>query len=345
MLLVLQGLAVADVLPVGPFDTVGSLAIWPLRVNLLDLVAPVIAIVIAVLGVLLLDRVSVEQIDRRSALVAQLRFAVTMQDLRTVTLLRRQLSNELPRRDPWFTVHPGRLPAWRRSLRSLARFPSKRLGRMVLLAAFAGGAELAAFKGTSPAILIAGGATFLLGLDAVEPFAQELDHPELTERYPMEAPRLQQRLLVAPALLLIVASLIGALTAFLLDGNLSTLAIGAILAPPAALAGGIAAAFNTAERRARPAAPDRRPIAPAARGRRHEVRAEGAPAVRRRRARLRPGAAGPRRHRARRRPGRHRPAGRRSSCSSSSPPSRGGSNGVRCCDVGGTASWRKANRR
>ena len=43
----------------------------------------------------------------------------------------------------------------------------------------------------------------------------------------MEAPRLQQRLLVAPALLLIVASLIGALTAFLLDGNLSTLAIGA----------------------------------------------------------------------------------------------------------------------
>ena len=116
-----------------------------------------IAIVIAVLGVLLLDRVSVEKLDRRSALVAQLRFAVTMQDLRTVTLLRRQLSNELPRRDPWFTVHPGRLPAWRRSLRSLARFPSKRLGRMVLLAAFAGGAELAAFKGTSPAILIAGG--------------------------------------------------------------------------------------------------------------------------------------------------------------------------------------------
>ena len=33
VLLVLQGLAVADVLPVGPFDTVGSLAIWPLRVT------------------------------------------------------------------------------------------------------------------------------------------------------------------------------------------------------------------------------------------------------------------------------------------------------------------------
>jgi hypothetical protein len=246
VLLVLQGLAVADIIPVGPFDTVGSLAIWPLRVNPVDLLAPVVALALAGVGMLLLDRMSVEQIDRRSSLVAQLRFAVTMQDLRTVTLLRRQLSNELPRRDPWFKVDPGRFPAWRRSWRSLARFPSKRLGRMALLAAFAGAAELAAFKGTSPAILLAGAATFLLGLDAVEPFAQELDHPELTERYPMEGPRLQQRLLGAPAILLVVASLIGALAAFLLDRNLSTLAIGAMLAPPAALAGGIAAAFNTA---------------------------------------------------------------------------------------------------
>src|SRR5262249_5965294 len=127
VLLVLQGLAVANILPVGPFDTVGSLAIWPLRVNPVDLIAPVVALVLVGLGLALLDRVWVERIARRSSLVAQLRFAVTMQDLRTVTLLRRQLSNELPRRDPWFTVRPGRLPAWRRSWRSLARFPSKRL--------------------------------------------------------------------------------------------------------------------------------------------------------------------------------------------------------------------------
>ena len=49
-----------------------------------------------------------EKAQRRARLVAQLRFAVTTQDLRTAMLLRRQLAAERPRPTPLFGV-PGRV--------------------------------------------------------------------------------------------------------------------------------------------------------------------------------------------------------------------------------------------
>ena len=62
---------------------------------------------------------------RRAGLVAQLRFAVTLQDIRTVVLLRRQLSQETPRNRPWIPMkRGGRLPPiWRRDWQSYFRFP------------------------------------------------------------------------------------------------------------------------------------------------------------------------------------------------------------------------------
>ena len=57
---------------------------------------------------------ALEALARRSALVAQLRFAVTMQDLRTVVLLRRQLNQEQARRHPWLRLRPARSGSQRR---------------------------------------------------------------------------------------------------------------------------------------------------------------------------------------------------------------------------------------
>ena len=53
---------------------------------------------------LLAGRLRVEPLVRRGDLVSQLHFAVTMQDLRTVVLLRRQLRGEQPRARPWIRL-------------------------------------------------------------------------------------------------------------------------------------------------------------------------------------------------------------------------------------------------
>ena len=52
---------------------------------------------VLIVGVCMLQQTSLDALARRSSLVAQLRFAVTMQDLRTVILLRRQLNQEQTR--------------------------------------------------------------------------------------------------------------------------------------------------------------------------------------------------------------------------------------------------------
>ena len=59
-------------------------------------------------GWLGIGNLSIEAARRRAGLVAQLRFAVTLQDMRTVVLLRRQLAQEKPRNRPWIRTRPGR---------------------------------------------------------------------------------------------------------------------------------------------------------------------------------------------------------------------------------------------
>jgi hypothetical protein len=244
-LIAVQVAVLAGWLPAGPFDTIGSLALWPVRVRLVDLAAPIVLLAAFVAALAMVERFSLELMTRRSALVAQLRFAVTMQDLRTVMLLRRQLSLEQNRERPWFKLGRRGPAVFRRSARSLVRFPARRLGRMALFSATAGVAEVYAFRGTSPLFLVAGLATFLLGLEAVEPLAQELDHPDLTGSYPLSTGRLHQLLLSAPGVALVLFSVPGLLAATVLEPRLSTLGVGAVLAVPAALLGGCGAVLNT----------------------------------------------------------------------------------------------------
>ena len=167
---------------------------------------------------------------RRGELVSQLRFAVTMQDLRTVVLLRRQLSNELPRRRPWLgrgsearrtrggSEHLGvARGATSRGMRGVARTPASRVARMALVAVVTGLAAVAVLRDTTPALVIVAGLLLLLGLDLIEPLSQEIDHPGLTVALPVERGRLHLHLLVAPMLLAIPFALVGAATVAILE--------------------------------------------------------------------------------------------------------------------------------
>ena len=94
---------------------------------------------------------SLDAAQRRAGLAAQLRFAVTTQDLRAIILLRRQLASELPRRRPWLRLAPSAGPrraVWLRDWRSFLRWPLVRVrarlcarrGRWALAARRSGGA-------------------------------------------------------------------------------------------------------------------------------------------------------------------------------------------------------------
>ena len=109
-----------------PLTWLASLAFWSIRFTPIALVSVALVVVVAVVGVLGVGNLSIEAARRRAGLVSQLRFAVTLQDLRTVVLLRRQLSQEKPRSRPWIRLgRGGRLPAvWRRDWQGIFRFPA-----------------------------------------------------------------------------------------------------------------------------------------------------------------------------------------------------------------------------
>ena len=247
-----QGAAIATGIP-GPADLDGSLALWGWRQHPVDVLAIAFGVVLTAVGMAAVARTSLEALARRASLVAQLRFAVTMQDLRTVILLRRQLAHEHTRRRPWFRV-PGSGrgdPVWRRGWHSLVRFPTGRVVRMVVLAAGAGACQLAAFHGTTPAILGSMVLLFVLGLDVMEPLSQEIDQPDRTDSFPVDRGDLLFRHLRAPAVALVPFAFIAAATAVIADAIVTdssrvgtAAAVAAVLAIPTVLAGATGAAIS-----------------------------------------------------------------------------------------------------
>ncbi len=188
--LALVGWAVADLVgdvPTAPSSYVGELAVAPLSFEPLALVPVVAAGALVVAGMRLVAGTSLEAAERRTALVGQMRFAVTLQDLRTVMVLRRQLAQEHPRSRPWVRArarHP-RWVVWDRGVRSVMRWPVGRLVRVVLLASVAGLAMRGVWLGTTPLIVVAGLALWVAALDVAEPLGQEVDHPSRTDALPI----------------------------------------------------------------------------------------------------------------------------------------------------------------
>jgi hypothetical protein len=232
-----QSAALAWHLP-GPANQFGSLAMWGWRQHPVDLATVLVAVIVLLLGIGMLQQTSLDALARRSSLVAQLRFAVTMQDLRTVILLRRQLNQEQTRGRPWL-----RVPRWithpipRRGFASMARFPATRLVRMTAFAAMAGVLQAMVMRGTTPALIGTAFMLFVLGLEAMEPLSQEIDQPDRTDSLPIERGELLVRHLLAPAVALVPFAVVAAVSAVVVLGTSRAIAPAAILALPTVLAG------------------------------------------------------------------------------------------------------------
>lgn len=230
----------------GPGNLAGSIGLWGWRQRAVDLLAPAVALALVIVGFGALRRISLDALARRANLVAQLRFAVTMQDLRTVILLRRQLNVEQTRRRPWVRVPSfgGRYPVWRRSWHSLTRLPASRLLRMVGLAAGAGVSQAMVAQGTTPAVALSAVLLFVLGLEVMEPLAQAVDQPDRTDALPVARGELMARLVIAPAVALVPFAVLAAAATTVVLGTTDHLAATAILALPTVLAGAAGAVVS-----------------------------------------------------------------------------------------------------
>lgn len=244
--LVLVAWALTDVLfstRLSPTTQVAWVALSPLEWSSAVWIGVLIAAAVPIVGFAVAGGVSLENAQRRASLVGQLRFAATLQDLRTVMVLHRQLAQELPRSRPWWhrsTAAPGRA-CWRRDWQGIARWPAGRVARVAALSVVAGLALVGARRGATALVIIAGAALFLAALDATEGLAQELDHPERAATYPVPWGSLIVRHLVVPACVLIVLEL-PALAVTVALSQASVAAVAAIVLVPAAVAGAVGAA-------------------------------------------------------------------------------------------------------
>jgi hypothetical protein len=187
-------------LTTAPTTWITSIATMPLETRYVAIAGGLVAIAATVVGFLAIGGLSIEAALRRSGLVGQLRFAATVQDLRVVILLHRQLASELPRRRPWIPHRSkgSHAPVWRRDWSGILRWPASRIGRVLLLSGIAIAAAVGAWLGTTPLIVVAGIATFVAALDIMEGLAQEVDHPTLVDLRPINTGWLYVRHLAAP---------------------------------------------------------------------------------------------------------------------------------------------------
>lgn len=238
------------VLSSGPFDLAGSLLFWGVRRRGVDVAVLVVVALLVGASLRWCGRLRHEALVRRAGLVSQLRFAATVQDIRTVVVLRRQLRAETLRSRPWgrrradrrgahgatapdgSTVSSDR-PAGRargrpeaptgalpdrglvvaRSVASLRRLPATRILRMLGLAVLGG--ISASLTITASAFFAVGVllVVFVLGLEVVEPLAQEIDRPDRTDALPVDRGRLFLFLLAGPLLAMVGLGLVGAVAA------------------------------------------------------------------------------------------------------------------------------------
>ncbi|HEV2758718.1 MAG TPA: hypothetical protein VGV86_04025, partial [Acidimicrobiales bacterium] len=202
-----------------------------------------------VAGLLGVGGTSLEATRRQAGLVAQMRFEVTMQYVRTVILLRRQLAAEGPRRRPWIRLPTERRrswPVWRRGWQGVLRWPAVRLLRMGVLGMVAGLAAAGAWRGTPALVLAAGAALLVAALDSVEGLAQEADHPVRRDTVPVPSRRLMVRHLATPSVIMLLVVAVGVLGALAAGDVATVLTVGALVAAPAALAAVGGAALSVA---------------------------------------------------------------------------------------------------
>ncbi len=244
--LVVIAAAVAD-LALGtwlaPSTWLGSLALLPLHglVPAAVVIAGLAFAVVVPAGALVaIGGTSLEPLEQRSALTSQMRFAASMQDMRTVVLLHRQLAMERSRRRPWLRLPARRTirrPVWRRGWHGYARWPLDRVVRVLTLLGASAGLAYAS-RSTHLLIIAGGAALFVAALDVVEPFAAELDHPTSLLTYGVSIRMVLLRNLAAPIAAIVGLALVAAAALTAIVGGHAPLVFAcAVSAALAALAG------------------------------------------------------------------------------------------------------------
>jgi len=228
---------------IAPTSWVASLTLLPLHGVVPPVVAAAgiaLALLVPTLALVAIGGTSLEPLLHRSTLTSQLRFAASLQDMRTVVLLHRQLASEKSRSRPWLrlpTRRTVRRPAWRRGWHGYARWPLDRVVRVFALLAAAAVLTYVA-RSTHLLIIFAGLALFVAALDFVEPFGAELDHPTLLLTYGVSIRAVLLRNLAAPIVALMGLALIGAGVVTAVTGQHVFLIVAcAVSASLAALAG------------------------------------------------------------------------------------------------------------
>ncbi len=291
VLLAWQGLAawatwhdeLGTVARAGPGNLAGSVALWGIRQRPIDALAIVAACAVVAVALALIGRLRLEPLVRRGELVSQLRFAATVQDLRTVVLLRRQLRAEAPRPVPWGSRRQHRRPsarsvappstrsgppgaegaippprrsatlpvagtamtavAWRRGIASVRRLPASRVVRIALLAAVGGAFGSLAVTASPLYALGLLAAVFVVGMESIEPLSEEVDRPDITDGLPLDRGALYVRHLVVPAITLAVVAMVGAAVATALRP--SSAAVAFSVAVPTAWLGALGPVVTT----------------------------------------------------------------------------------------------------
>ena len=255
LVLVVVGWSVLDVVTkhmTSPMTMLAEIAFWPITFRVTGIVGIVLVVLMVYLAISRIGDLSLEHALRRAGLVAQLRFAVTLQDVRTVVLLRRQLSQENPRLNPWIRIGRAKRrsivpPAWKRDWQSYLRFPLPRLVRMVALGVIAGLSLGLVWRGTIPMIVVAGVALYLAAYDAAEPTAQEVDHPTRWESYPDSPGRLILQHLAASFTVMVVVCLVAGASALALAPFDVVWKLFLVLIVPVAMASAASATISTAQ--------------------------------------------------------------------------------------------------
>lgn len=230
-----------------PMTMLGTLAFAGVVFNPLGILPILLAIAAVPVAIVGIGGTSIDDARRRAGLVSQLRFAVTLQDIRTVVLLRRQLAQETPRANPWIKMkRGGRMPPiWRRDFRSYLRFPLARVARLVFFGVVAGLALGVTWQGVKPAFLVAALALYLAAYDAVEPLAQEVDHPSRWDDIPDDHGKILLMHLPAAFVMMLVVCLITAASATILVPVSVVGAVLPLLIVPVAAASMAGAAMST----------------------------------------------------------------------------------------------------
>ncbi|GAC1365912.1 MAG: hypothetical protein NVSMB32_09770 [Actinomycetota bacterium] len=249
--LAVLGWAVADLAThaqTSPFSIVGRVAVYPLgRTNWAWLVAIPIALVLAA-GLVSVGGVSLEAAMRRASLVGQLRFALTVRDLRTVVVLSRLLAEERPRRRPVVRLRPGSgrfWTVWKRDWQGLLRWPLSRLVRSLVLAAIAGAALRGVWAGTTPLLAVAGIALWLAAMDADVGLAGEVDHSDRSKLVPFQEGDLLLRHLPAAVVVVGLLAVVGGISGAQLGGwSRHAVVLGVFIAVPATVAAVAGAAVS-----------------------------------------------------------------------------------------------------